>query len=195
MTAGRLQRLYEWLPLLPLLLLLGATYWLNQQVRPLPAKDDGKSRHDPDFIVSQLSATTLDPQGAPHFTLFASEMRHYPDDDSTHLEAPLLNSFYPDRPTIRTSAIRGEVSSKGTDVYLRDDVKIVREADANQGERTLTTSYLHVLPDQDLMDTNRAVTISDAHTVVNSVGMIYDNKAQTVKLLAQVRSQHEIVRH
>ena len=195
MMAGRLQRLREWLPLLPLLLLLGTTYWLSQQVRPLTSMPDGKIRHDPDFIVSKMFATTFDQQGAPHFILSAREMRHYPDDDSTYLETPLLDNHYPDRPLIQTSAKHGEISSKGTDVYLHGDVKIVRAAYATQEERTLSTSYLHVLPDQDLMETDRAVTMTDAHTVVNAVGMTFDNKAQTMKLLAQVRSQHEIVRH
>ena len=52
MMTGRMQRLREWSPLLPLLLLLGATYWLNQQVRPLLQEPDGNKRHDPDLIVS-----------------------------------------------------------------------------------------------------------------------------------------------
>ncbi|MEJ1959577.1 MAG: hypothetical protein WDM70_09280 [Nitrosomonadales bacterium] len=62
-TGGRLQRLREWLPLLPLLLLLGATYWLNQQVHPLALESDDRKRHDPDLIVSNLAATTLNDQG------------------------------------------------------------------------------------------------------------------------------------
>jgi len=195
MMTGRLQRLREWSPLLPLLLLLGATYWLSQQVHPLsPAPDDSK-RHDPDFIVSNLVATTLNEQGAPHFILLAQKMMHYPDNDSTHLDDPHLSTLYPDRPPVYTSARQGEISSKGNEVFLHDEVKIVRAANAAQSEMTLTTTYLHAVPDLDLMDTDRPVTMTDAHTAIHAVGMTFDNKTRVMKLLAQVRSQYEIIRH
>ncbi len=191
---GRLQRVREWSPLLPLLLLLGATYWLSQQVHPLSPVPDDSKRHDPDFIVSNLVATTLNEQGAPHFILLAQKMMHYPDNDSTHLDEPHLSTLYPDRPPVYTSARQGEISSKGNEVFLHDEVKIVRAANATQSEMTLTTTYLHAVPDLDLMDTDRPVTMTDAHTAIHAVGMTFDNKTRVMKLLAQVRSQHEIIR-
>jgi lipopolysaccharide export system protein LptC len=195
MRTGLLQRLREWSLLLPLLLLLGATYWLNQQVHPLsPAPDDSK-RHDPDFIASKLAATTLDKQGTPHFVLSAQKMVHYPDNDSTYLDNPQLNTLYPDRPPVYTSARQAEISSNGKEVFLHDDVKIVRAANATQSEMTLATTYLHAVPEFDLMDTDRPVTMTDAHTVIHAVGMTFDNKTRIMKLLAQVRSQHEIIRY
>ena len=190
-----LQRLREWLPLLPLLLLLAATYWLNQQVQPLPSKQDTSKRHDPDFIISKLVATTLNEQGVPRFLMSAQNIVHYPDDDSTHLEEPQLSSLYADRPAVYTSSRQGEVSSKGNEVFLRDEVKIVRAASAAQSEMTITTSYLHVIPDLDLADTDRPITMMDAHNIVHAVGLQFDNKERIVKLLAQVKSQHEPEKH
>jgi lipopolysaccharide export system protein LptC len=176
---------------LPLLLLLLAAYWLNLQVQPLPSKPDNSKRHDPDLIVSNFSATTLNERGAPRFLMSAQKLEHYPDDDSTHLDEPRLSSLYADRPPVYTSAKRGEISSKGNDIFLRDDVKIVRVPNAMQTELTFTTTYLHVLPDLDLAETDRPITIMDAHTILHAVGMRFDNKASVVHLLAQVRSQHE----
>ncbi len=190
-----LQRIREWSPLLPLLLLLAATYWLNQQVQPLPPKPDTSKRHDPDFIISKLVATTLNEQGVPRFLMSAQNVVHYPDDDSTHLEEPQLSSLYADRPAVYTSSRQGEVSSKGNEVFLRDEVKIVRAASAAQSEMTITTSYLHVIPDLDLADTDRPVTVMDAHNIVHAVGLQFDNKERIVKLLAQVKSQHEPEKH
>ena len=195
MISGRLHRLREWSPVLPLLLLLGATYWLNQQVRPLPHEPDGSKRHDPDFIISTLTATTLNGQGAPHFVLSTQNMVHYPDNDSTHLDNLQLSSLYPDQPPVYTSALQGEISSKGNEIFLRDNVKLVRAANDTQSEMTLNTTYLHAVPDLGLMDTDRPVTMMDAHNEIHAVGMKFDNKARIIKLLAQVRSQHEIIRH
>lgn len=188
------QRLREWSPILPLLLLLGATYWLDQQVQPMIPKPDASKRHDPDAIISNMTGTTMDTQGAPHFILSARELVHYPDDDSTHLDEPRLSTLYPDHPPIHTSARRGEISSKGTELFLHDDVKIVRAADVSQSEMTFSSSYLHAIPDQNLMDTDRPATMTDAHTVIHTTGMAFNNKTRIMQLLSQVKSQHEIVR-
>ena len=188
---GPLHRLREWLPLLPLLLLLAATYWLNQQVQPMPPKPDNSKRHDPDFIISKFSATTLNERGVPRFFMSAQKMVHYPDDDSTHLDEPQLTSFNAGRSPVYIFAKQGEVSSKGDEVFLRDDVKLIRAASATQSEMTLTTTYLHIIPDLDLADTNNAVTMADAHSIVHAVGMQFDNKTRIMKLLAQVESQHD----
>lgn len=188
---SRLHRLYEWTPLLPLLALLLATYWLYQQVQPLPSKADSSKRHDPDIVISDFSALTLDELGAPRFRLSAQQLMHYPDDDSTHLQSPRLSSLYPDRPPVYTSAMRGEISSGGDEIFLREGVKIVRASDGTQNERTFTTEYLHIIPDRDLAETDQAVTIMDAHNTIHAVGMRFDNKARVVQLLSQVRSQHE----
>ena len=195
MMHGRMQRLREWSVLLPLLLLLGATYWLNQQIKPLPNVPDGKKRHDPDFIINNLSATTLNEQGLPRFILSAKKMVHYPDNDSTHLDELHLSSLSPDAPPVYTTARQGEISSKGNEVFLHDEVRLVRAADTTQSEMNLTTTYLHAVPDLGLMETNQPLVMTDAHNTIQAVGMTFDNKARVIKLLAQVRSQHEIIRH
>lgn len=178
-----------WLPLLPLLGLLGVTYWLNQQVRQEIAKPDYK-RHDPDAIMENFSAVKMNQQGAPRFIMNAKKMQHYPDDDSTELDAPRLTTLSDERPPIHTSAQRGLVSSKGDEVFLYQNVSVVREAGAGREELTLLTEYLHAIPDQDLANTDRPVTIVDAHNTTHGIGLEMDNKARTIKLLAQVRSEH-----
>ncbi len=178
-----------WLSLLPLLGLLGVTYWLNQQVRQEVAKPDNK-RHDPDAIMENFSAIKMNKQGAPRFIMNAKKMQHYPDDDSTELDAPRLTALSDGRPTIHASAQRGLVSSKGDEVFMYQNVTVVREAVAGREELTLLTEYLHAIPDQDLANTDRAVTIVDPHNTTHGIGLEMDNKARTIKLLAQVRSEH-----
>ena len=179
-----------WLPLLPLLGLLGATYWLNQQVQPGSAKPDGSKRHDPDAIMENFSAIKLNEQGKPRFIMAAKKLQHYPDDDSTTLEVPRLTALSAERPAIHIIARQGNVSSKGDEVFLYNDVEVLREASAQQEELTLHTEYLHIIPDRDWADTDRAVIIVDAHNTVHAKGLEMDNKARTLKLLSQVRSEH-----
>jgi lipopolysaccharide export system protein LptC len=117
-------------------------------------------------------------------------MLHYPDDDSTALEMPHLTSLSADHPAIHTTAKRGFVSSKGDEIFLHDKVEVVREASAQREKLTLRTEYLHIIPDKDLANSDRAVTIVDAHNTVHATGLVMDNKARTLKLLSQVTSEH-----
>lgn len=182
-----------WLPLLPLLLLLLGTYWLSQQVQPLP-QAQSQLRHDVDYVIDNLSAITLNEQGQPRFTLAAEKLWHYPDDDTTHLQMPRLTNLYTDHPPTLTSAQTGMLSSKGDEVFLYDEVRIVRPASEAGGEQRFATDYLHVVPDRDWAETDQAVVVSSQYNIIRAVGMELDNKARTVKLLSRVRALHEPIR-
>ena len=179
-----------WLPLLPLFGLLAATYWLNLQVQPQAAKPDSSKRHDPDAIIENFSAIKLNEQGVPSFIMVAKKMLHYPDDDSTTLEAPHITMLSAEHPAIHASAKRGTISSKGDEIFLHDDVEVLRDASAKQDQLSLQTEYLHVIPDQNLTDTDRAITIVEDHTTVHAIGMEMNSETRTLKLLSQVRSEH-----
>jgi lipopolysaccharide export system protein LptC len=189
-----LEKARAWLPLLPLLLLLAATYWLNLQVLPLP-QIQSQQRHDIDYYIDNFSAVTLSAQGQPRFTLTAEKLWHYPDDDTTHLQMPKLISLYADRPPTTTSAQTGMISSKGDDVFLYDEVRVVRPASGSTGEQLFSTDYLHVVPDRDWAETDQSVVMTNQYSVIRAVGMELDNKARTAKLLSHVRATHEPTPH
>jgi lipopolysaccharide export system protein LptC len=179
-----------WLPLVPLIGLLGVTYWLNQQVQPQPFTPDSNKRHDPDAIVENFSATRLNDQGVPSFIMAAKQMLHYPDDDSTTLEEPRITMLSAGQPAIHAIAKHATISSKGNEIFLRDDVEVLREASKRQDSFKLQTEYLRIVPDQNLADSDHSVTITDANNIIHATGMELDNKTRTLKLLSQVRSEY-----
>lgn len=185
------ERLRAWSSLLPLLALLAGTYWLSRQVLPLPAAPNYKARHDPDIIVEHFSAVSLNQQGTPHFLLAASKLVHYPDDDSTHLFDPRLTAPYRNKPPVHFTALHGEISHNGKQIWLSDDVKVVRDASASQSQLTITTSWLHVVPNAQTADTDRPLTLTDARGTITAVGMKLDSRARTLQLLSQVKSRYE----
>lgn len=179
-----------WLPLLPLLGLLAGTYWLNQQVQPDPGKPDSNKRHDPDAVIENLSAIKLNEQGLPRFILAARKMQHFPDDDSTTLEVPRITILSPNQPAIHSVARRGAISGKGDEVFLYDDVEVLRNASARREELRVHTEYLRIVPDRNLVSTDRAVSIVEGRNTLHATGLEMDNNARTLKLLAKVRSEY-----
>lgn len=179
-----------WLPLLPLLVLLAFVYWLDKQTQQEIAIAADTQRHDPDGIMDNFHATKMDMQGVPRFLLAATQSRHYPDHDSTELELPRLTMLTQDRPPVHMNGTRGNISSRGDQVAFHGDVRVLREAAGDQSAMTLHTEYLRVLPNEDWADTDKAVTMVNANNTVHAIGLEMDNKARTLKLLSQVRSEH-----
>ncbi|MFA6902799.1 MAG: LPS export ABC transporter periplasmic protein LptC [Gallionellaceae bacterium] len=184
-------RLQHWLPLAPLLLLMAGTYWLNMQVDSTGPGGNKNLRHDPDYIIDNFTATTLDEKGKIRFVMSAKKLWHYPDDDTTHLEQPRIESMTADYPPLRITALNGKLSSKGDEVFLHNDVVIFRPAYADKGEMTFKSNYLRVVPHKDIADTNQPVTMSNANTLLNAVGMELDNKTHTIKFLSRVKAVYE----
>ena len=183
----------RWVAYVPVLLLAGLaalTYWLDQVVEPEAARD-GSVRHDPDVIIDGLAATKMALTGLPNYSVKARRMFHYPDDGSYKLEQPELTHFDPDAAPVSIRSDTGELSGDGNDVYFRDNVFLRRPAFDGDQEMTMSTSYLHVIPDKDTALTDKPVVLTQGDSVVHSVGLEFNNATRQLKLLSRVRGTYQ----
>jgi lipopolysaccharide export system protein LptC len=165
--------------LFPLILigsLAGVSYWLDFASRAPTGRNDGKTRHDPDYIVENFELRRFDPEGARQHTLRAPLMRHYPDDDSTVVLSPELT--YHRAPTTQVSAREAKVDSQAKHVELIDDVRVTRRGVAGKPDSVLTTSHLDAYPDEEIATSNMPVTITQGPTNVTGSSMKANNKTQ-----------------
>jgi lipopolysaccharide export system protein LptC len=180
------ERLSNLFPLALMALLAALTYWLDRLVQSPAAAPNALLRHDPDYIVDNLLATRMDVNGRIKNTLFAVKLVHFPDDDTTELAAPRFISYAKSAP-VTITAKTGLVSSNGENVYFKDNVRVVRAPYGEKSEMVVNTDYLHVLPDDNIAKTDRAVTITDANMVVNAVGMEMNSETRIMLLNARVK--------
>ena len=179
-------------PLMLAILLALLTLWISQTVEQQGPKIDGSNRHDPDYTMNNFVTTQTDATGRLSYILAATEMRHYPDDDSTVLQRPRFTQYTVDKPYTQIEGLRGYISSNGEEVQLVDNVKVVRQAFEGKGEMQVLTEKLLIYPKKDLVKTDAPVRITQApKTVITGTGMIYDKKAQTVTLLNRVNVHYE----
>jgi lipopolysaccharide export system protein LptC len=194
MTRGRawLDRLIAWSPVFLLGAFAALTYWLNAQVQPGGAAFDGSGRHDTDLYIEDFKAVSLDPEGNVRQSITARIARHFPDNDTTEFEAPLITFSEPGKPPVSITADRGMITGDQQNAYFTGNVKGVREAAAGEPDKgpvIVTSEYLHVLPKEDKIDTDKPVTISDPRGIINATGMEFDNKAKTFKFKSRVSGQ------
>lgn len=190
-----MERLAAWFPVMLLAAVAAVTVWLDRQVQPPEPVANAKARHDPDYIVDNFTVTRIGPDGVVRYKLTARKMQHYPDDDTTDLEAPKLVNFRGANVTVTATAKTATLSSNGDDAYLKDDVRLVRAAYANRSELTVRTTWLHVIPDTGIAKTDRPVRIEDATTLITSNGLEFNNDTHILKFLSNVRGRYEIPKH
>jgi lipopolysaccharide export system protein LptC len=54
----------------------------------------------------------------------------------------------------------------------------------------MTTSLLHVIPDEDIARTDKPVIITETNSVIRAVGMEMSNRTGITQLLSQVKVDH-----
>jgi len=192
-------RIRYWLPLLPLLGLLGGTYWLNLQVQPDPDQPKRNDIREPDAIVENFSAIQLGKSGTPRFIMAANKMQHFPigdtGKDTTTLASPRITIMTPEHPPIHSASERGTISGKGDVVYLYDNVEVLRNASAQRDELRAHTEYLRIIPGKGLINTDKAVSITEGTNTLHATGLEINNNAHTIKLLSNVKAQYVSGKH
>ena len=183
-------RIRKWFPVLFLLLLAVLSYWLENKVK-LSALKETVLGHVPDVIVEDLEATKFGLDGKPHQSLSAQRLLHYADDDSAKLVEPRFLLAAPGQADWHVSSKWALFSDNGQDVYLHDDVKVVRDAYGQHSRMDMATNYLHLDPDKHFGDTNLPVRIRDAKTDIHAVGMNFNDETGVVKLLSHVHVDYE----
>jgi len=166
------------------------TFYLERTVREEEPRPELR-RHDPDYLIDKFAATTYNDQGAPESTLAAAKMIHYPDDDTTELVEPRFVQSKPGESRMSVRAQRGALSRDGDEIFLYDNVVLVREARGERPEARLTTSFLHVVRDRTLALTDRDVRIEDDTRRLDGQGMEYNYESGQLLLRQNVRGRFD----
>lgn len=170
-------------PLILAAMLALLTFWINQAVEKTGPKTDGSNRHDYDYILNNFYTTKTDLIGNLHYVLAATEMEHFPDDDSTVLQRPRFTQYTINKPYTQISGLRGYVSSGGEEIQVVDDVKVIRPAFEGRGEMELLTEKLTIYPDEEIAKTDSPVVITQfPKTEIHATGMLFNKKEQTLTL-------------
>jgi lipopolysaccharide export system protein LptC len=175
-------------PLALMFTLAMLTFYLDRTVRD-DESHPALRRHDPDYLVANFTTTSYDRSGVMESVLSAAKMIHYPDDDTTELVAPHVVQAKSAEARMTVRAERGLLSRDGEEIFLYDNVRLVREAGANSPEARVTTSFLHVVRDRSLARTDREVLIEEDNRSLAGRGMEYNYDSGQLLLRSEVRGK------
>ncbi len=192
-------RLNILLPLVLLAVLALLSFWINTNVQEPSMKIDGSSRHDPDYKVENFVTRKTDINGELNYILASAAMTHYPDDDSTLLTRPRFTQYAAAKSVVdekkfytQIEGLTGHIMESGKEIIVKGNVKVYRPAYNGRGDMTLTTAELTLMPDDEMAKTDLPVVITQSpKTKVTGVGMVFNKKDQTFKLLKNVKVHYE----
>lgn len=170
------------LPLAVLMSLVALTFWLNQFVQTPGARADGNQRHDPDLIVENFTAQALGPTGEVQYTVKASKMSHFPDDDSSLLEIVVFTAIHPNLPPIIAQAPRGRLIAGADEVIMEGGVLVSSEKTETQQPLRLSTPALNIFPDKNLARSTEGVRLDSPTGHLTASTMELNSFTRSVRL-------------
>jgi lipopolysaccharide export system protein LptC len=167
------------------LVLLGGlavgSYWLAEQAR-LSDTSPKKQGHDIDYTAKDITLTRMDETGRAQYVIDAQKLVHFADDDSGELTQPRLAGAKADRPEMRVRADLGKTTSEGEEVRLYGNVVLVRAPWKGAPELVAKGPYMLALPEQEILNTDQAVDVTQGGSHVAANGMQYDNGYRKLQL-------------
>ncbi|MBV1880385.1 MAG: LPS export ABC transporter periplasmic protein LptC [Pseudomonadales bacterium] len=168
-----------------------AIAWFSQTVSETSKKQQRLADSLPDFIIRDFNSQQFNADGKLQYEMEANQLIHYPTNDATELDSPVLKFESEVKGSWTVQSERGFVATDGNIVELNGNVLLTRQATLEDSVTMATeTLYLHL--DKEFAETTKPVIISSTNTTVEAVGMQADFTDNRLILVSKVRGRHEI---
>jgi lipopolysaccharide export system protein LptC len=167
------------------------SFWLsmvmNQSMSDTMA---GAPRSAPDYYVEKFSMVKLTPAGQVKYSVSGSKLLHHPLDDSYDIERPVLHSLSDDHEPMTMHADRARVEDANSKIHMTGNVKVDRPRSATAEALHIASDYMLILPDDDIVQSDKKVDITLGQSSMSGIGMIANNASRELRLLNQARVRY-----
>lgn len=178
--------------LAPLVVLALASFWLYEVMRRATESDmPAPQRSEPDFYVEKFRYVKLSKTGAAQYHFAGDRMTHNPQDDSYDIVRPVMRNMSNAESPMTVRAERARVNSDNSQVHLYDNVLMERPASANAEPLEVRSEYMLVLPDDDIVQTDKRVDISLGRSKLTGTGMQANNATRELRLTSNVHGTYQ----
>ena len=159
------------------------SFWL---VQVMEGEDDAAGRvnvgNDPDYIIDNFSFVRMSETGRPRYVISGERLTHRPADNTSEIEKPVVQSLTVEHPPMTMTANHALVSQNQNQIDLTGNVDIQRPAGPASQPMRIRTQALTVLPDEEIVKTDKPIDMKLGSSSVTGVGMVANNATQQVKL-------------
>ncbi|TFW30774.1 LPS export ABC transporter periplasmic protein LptC [Massilia horti] len=161
------------------------SFWLLQVMSGGEETQAGVASTEPDYIIDNFSFVRMSEHGQPRYVLSGARLTHRPVDDVSEIEKPVMHSLTTQHPPMTVTANHARVLHAKDQVDLIGDVDVVRPETPKYKPLRMRTEELTLLPDDEIMKTDKHVTLTLGGMSVSGTGMVANNATQQVHLDSQ----------
>lgn len=187
-----------WLGVVLLAVVALGSFWMMEVLRRSGDDEQNKSsaRSEPDYYVEKFNFIRLSNTDNPNYHITGDRLIHLPKSDSFEILQPRINSFDEEKTPVHIRADKAVIEEKNAGitpqrehdvVHLYDNVSMVRPEGPHSHYLQLQTEYLMLLPDDDIIKTDKAVNLLTSNAETNAIGMVANNATQQIQLMSKVR--------
>ena len=158
------------------------SFWLVQVMQGEDNTPGGSAGNEPDYIIDNFSWVRMSETGKPRYVISGERLTHHPVDNTALVDKPVVQSLTVEHPPMTMTAEHALVSQNQNQIDLTGNVDIKRPAGAKSEPLRIRTEALTVLPDEDIVKTDKAIEMQLGASSVTGVGMVANNATQQVHL-------------
>ena len=179
--------LWSYLPLLLMLLLALATWWLvKNSPQPTQSAVAKPVSTEPDYTMTQFALERFDVAGRLKVRIEGARLRHYPATDRVEIDDAQIRAFAPDGRVTLATARRALGSGDGSEVQLLGGAE-VRAVDAAGAPLAMRGEFLHAFLLTERVKSHLPVTVEQVGANVHASGLDYDNATRRLELRGPLR--------
>jgi lipopolysaccharide export system protein LptC len=187
------------MPLIVMGTLTLATFWLVQKnTPPEKAALERVRLHEPDYVIKDGTLSALNELGNTKYRVLGNKVTHYDDDATIDIDMPRMRLFQADKAPVTVKSNTGHLDGDLTILELFDNASIFRPAQPATATEPATlrmlasSSYYKVLINDDIIETDRPITLEQGMSIMYSTdGGTFNNVQQSMTLSGQVRGRIE----
>ena len=178
--------------LLLIILLAVVSGWIFESIEKKPATTKQKVRHDPDYYLKNFTATTMDQLGKPAYQVKASQLEHFPDNDSMVLQQPRFSFYRNNKITWTAQADEALVLNNSEIIQLNGRVILnqVQQAGIKEPPIHLTAEQLTIEPGENIAHTKSDIKLTQGKNYIQATGMRADLDKNKIEFLSNTRSHY-----
>jgi lipopolysaccharide export system protein LptC len=189
-------RLRSWLFIAILAIVTLGSFWVYEVMRREAEQHAQQStvRVAPDYYVDQFSYVRFDEQGKANYRMTGDRLIHHPKDDQIEIIQPRLNALDASLSKILLRADRSIIlqanSKKKTvsedQIHFFGNILANKEAGLNNPAWNFKTEFLLVLPDSNVMTTDKQVEFISNGSRIKANSMMANHQEQKYEFSGNV---------
>ena len=185
-------RVRIWIFIAMLATLALGSFWLLEVLRK--SGDDtvpNTARSEPDYYVENFSYIRMAKSGQARYNISGQKLTHLPKNDTYEIQLPIVNTLDSSQAPMSMRAQRALVEHESNKVHMYDQVHVDRPATAKAEHLQIRSEYLLILPDDEVMQSDKRVDITLDQSTLTGVGMYANNATREFRLDGKVHGTYQ----